>query len=82
MTIKQALKEVDVIQKVISNQTKVSLSFNEVGTDEEMRLYSKENGIHLHSPSMESPYYFMVLFVGVNIDVILRGKSKKVKISY
>ena len=82
MTIKQALKEVDVIQKVISNQTKVSLSFNNVGSDEELRLYSEENGVHLHSPSIESPYYFMVLFIGKNIDVILRGVSKEVKISY
>ena len=82
MTIKQALKEVDVIQKVISDQTRVSLSFNDVGSDEELRLYSKENGVHLHNPSVESPYYFIVEYFGSNIDVILRGKAKEVKISY
>lgn len=81
MTLQQVFKEIEVISNLVCDNTRVSLTYNEVGTDDELKDYCKENLVTLHEPSTESPYFFF-MYYSENIDVIVRGKKKSVSINY
>jgi hypothetical protein len=81
MTLQQVFKEIEVISNLVCDTTKVSLNYNEIGTDEELKAHCREKNITLHEPSTESPYFFFMAYHN-NVDAIIRGKSKKVTINY
>lgn len=80
MTLQQVLKEIDVIQKLVCDSTRVDLTYNDV-PDDEIKIYTSERNIILHTPTQESPYYFFTVWHG-NVDALIRGQRKDVKINY
>ena len=82
MTLQQALQEVATIQKVVSENTKIQLTFEEIGSDEELIKFAEDNPEYsLHKPCSSVPYYWLCLW-DVNIDINICGKRKNVTINY
>lgn len=82
MTLQQALQEAATISKVVSENTKIQLTFEGVGSDEELIKYAEDNPEYsLHEPCSSVPYFWLCMW-NKNIDIHICGKRKEVKINY
>lgn len=81
MTIPEILKEVEVVKNVVSPDAQIQLKYLNVEDDESIKEFAQSTGSVLHSPDAELPYFWVCMFTD-NVDVIIKGKVKKVKLIY